>query len=221
MIKKMAISFCLVFVVITSFATEITSTRQDPSVFTQQIIEAKVLTVLTQYKDSLKADPQPAIMQIEQNLKPYINISVMSSYVIPPEIWNAASVEDQQRFQNVFFDFIASVYGSAVKSFQNNGFIFRPMRDDNWKTAKRVMVYSTITNADGTPGIGVSYVLGEYDGRWMFLDFVVEGSISAIQSIKQQIQSIIQQKQAEYSSRPLELNDITTVIEAHVQNTVS
>ena len=82
-----------------------------------------MLTVLTQYKDSLKADPQPAIMQIEQNLKPYINISVMSSYVIP-EIWNAASVEDQQRFQNVFL-ILLLLYGSAVKSFQNNGFIFQ------------------------------------------------------------------------------------------------
>ena len=61
--------------------------------------------------------------------------------------------------------------------------------------------------------------MGEYDGRWMFLDFVVEGSISAIQSIKQQIQSIIQQKQAGIFLKTLELNDITTVIEAHVQNT--
>jgi len=221
MIKKITLAICLFFsAMVSCFASE-TQSLQDPSVFTQQIVETQVLSVLTQYKDTLKTDPQPAIRQIETNLKPYINIAVMSTYVIPPEIWNAASAEDQKRFESVFFDFTASIYGSAVKSFQNNGFVFTPMRDESWKTATRVMVYSTITNADGSAGVPVSYVLGQYDGRWMFLDFVVEGSISAIQSIKQQIQSIIQQKQSENGGKPVVLNDITVVIEDHVKKTSS
>lgn len=224
MIKKVVMTvslLCSVFFTVISVAEETLPLRQDPSMFTQKVVETQVLSVLNQYKDTLASNPQSAIDQIEKNLKPYINIDLMSTYVIPPDIWNAASAQDKERFENVFFDFIASIYGSAVKNFQNNGFVFRPMRDESWKTASRVMVYSTITNADGTPGVAVSYVLGYNSDRWMFLDFVVEGSISAIQSIKQQIQSIVQQKQSENRGKALVLNDITAVIEVHVQKTAS
>jgi ABC-type transporter MlaC component len=220
MIKKIIATLLLSCSSLVCFAEDVCQVP-NPSEFTKQVINEKVLSVLNTYKATLKENPQPAIQQIELNLKPYINIALMSTYVVQPAVWKAASPEDQAHFNDVFYDFIGSVYGSAVKSFQNNGFEFMRMRGESWKISERVMVYSTITNPDGSPGVPVSYVLGRSGCDWKFLDFVVEGSISAVQNIQQQIQSIIQQEQAANGGQAVQLSAITKVISDHLQKSAS
>lgn len=173
----------------------VTSTRctvQDPQVFTQNVIDTKVLAILKAAQDNNggKLDQKKVQNSVEEALKPYIAIKQMCTFGAGP-LYTKASPEDQAAFEEVFYQFIASLYGGALQDFDNQKVVVYKQRTNDWETAQKVLVHSVIKSNNGGPDTPVAFVLYKEGCKWLFADFIVE-NISAMGNIQAQLRYLIQ-----------------------------
>ncbi len=186
----------------------------NPQAFVQNTVN-QVLGVLTQDQSKIATNFSLVQLDILDQLKPSIGINAMSRFVVPPAIWAAASHKDRAAFNAAFLQFIALLYTEPLRNFSNQTIEVFPTRV-SWQTQQTVQINSVIRNPSAGPqaDISVSFILIKHGCTWMFVDFVVE-SMSALNSLQQQIQSIVSDM-----SNPA-LSDLTRVIIAHNQTSSS
>jgi phospholipid transport system substrate-binding protein len=98
--------------------------------------------------------------------------------------WNGLSVEQRQKFVQLFSKLLENSYASKIESYRDEQIIYR----DEVVKGEYAMVKTRIKRADDK--IDVDYKLKKSDGQWQIYDFVIE-KVSMIRNYRSQFSKII------------------------------
>lgn len=200
------------------------SAQVNPQVFVQGVVN-NIVTVLNNNQipasggNSASTNVAAALPQIEQSLSGVLDLQTMSTFIVPPTIWNAASLSAQLDFQNALLDFISILYSGATANYNPGQYqvVVNPYRG-GYTGLQRLQINVVIVNNTNPSGnVSIFIVLESVGNSWKILDLSFNGSISVVSNVQSQIQSIIQNMQTNNSAPPA-LSALTTIIKQHNQS---
>ena len=200
------------------------SAQVDPQVFVNDVVK-QVLAILQSHQtpasgsSPASTNVAAALPLITNVLSSSIDLTTMSTFLVPPQIWNSASQTDRKAFENALLNFMAILYSGALAAYnpQQYQVVVYPYRG-SFANQGRIQINSTIiNNANSAGNVAVAFVLESVGNSWMFLDFAINGSLSVASNVQAQIQSIIQNLQTQNSTPPA-LSALTAIIVQHNQS---
>ncbi|MES2204071.1 MAG: ABC transporter substrate-binding protein [Pseudomonadota bacterium] len=204
-------------------ANNSTSSQVDPKVFVQGIVD-QVLTILENNQipasgsTPASTNVAAALPLITQVLSSSIDLPTISTFLVPPAIWQAASTADQKAFELALLGFMAGLYNTALAQYNPVQFsVLVNAYRGNYANQPRIQINSTIVNNTNPAGnVSVAFVLESVGNSWMFLDFSINNSLSVASNVQAQILGIVKNLQANNSSPP-PLSALTEIIAQHNQ----
>jgi phospholipid transport system substrate-binding protein len=134
-------------------------------------VTLEVVDILQKDKDIQKGDRKKVIALIEAKVLPHFNFQAMTSSAVGRN-WGKASADQKARLIDEFKTLLVRTYSSALASYSNQKFDFRPLRAKSTDTDVTVNVRVMQT---GTQPVTIDYDMEKRPGGWKVWDVRVAG----------------------------------------------
>ena len=134
-------------------------------------VTLEVVDILQKDKDIQKGDRKKVIALIETKVLPHFNFQAMTASAVGRN-WNKANAEQKARLTEEFKTLLVRTYSSALASYSNQKFDFRPLRAKPSDTDVTVNVRVLQT---GTQPVTIDYDMEKRPGGWKAWDVRVAG----------------------------------------------
>ena len=143
---------------------------QAPDVLVKTVT-LEVVEIIQKDKDIQKGDRRKVIAVIEAKVLPHFNFQAMTSSAVGRN-WDKASAEQKARLTDEFRTLLVRTYASALASYSNQKFDFRPLRAK--PTDTDVTVNVRIMQSGDQP-VTIDYDMEKRPGGWKVWDVRVGG----------------------------------------------
>lgn len=134
-------------------------------------VTLEVVDLILKDKDIQKGDRRKLIALIEAKVLPHFNFQAMTSSAVGRN-WEKASAEQKARLTDEFRTLLVRTYSSALASYSNQKFDFRPLRSK--PTDTDVTVNVRIVQSGDQP-VTIDYDMEKRPGGWKVWDVRVGG----------------------------------------------
>ena len=121
---------------------------------------------------------------IKDMLMPHVDIRLMSAMALGPK-WRVATEAQKTAFIDEFGLLLTRTYASAIEKVSDYHVEIEPLRDDDWKTKKNVMIRGEIGQKSTNKNSQVVYYMHRKDDTWVIYDVAVEG-VSFVKNFNEQ-----------------------------------
>lgn len=179
---------CTFLVITCGWLVAVTSAQAegDPAAILQSVAD-NMVAGLKANKATLKTKPSIVFNLAYKYVVPHASLPDMAKAVLPPRVWNSASIVQRARFQKEFTNTLIRTYASALTSYQDQTVKVYPVRGA--MNGKSVTVNSEIVSSESDP-IRVSYNLIRVGNTWKLYDLSVEG-VDMLDSFRSQFADIL------------------------------
>lgn len=132
----------------------------------------RMLTVLKNEHDALKANPAKLYALTEEIILPHFDFERISSWVLG-KYWREATPEQKSRFTQEFRNLLVRTYATAMLEYSGQEIKYLPFKAD--AGANTVTVRTEVVQPGG-PTIPINYSLFVKEGEWKVYDVVVENT---------------------------------------------
>ena len=134
-------------------------------------VTLEVVEILQKDKDIQKGDRKKVIALIEVKVLPHFNFQAMTASAVGRN-WNKANAEQKARLVDEFKTLLVRTYASALASYSNQKFDFRPLRAKPTDTDVTINVRVL---QSGTQPVTIDYDMEKRPGGWKVWDVRVSG----------------------------------------------
>ena len=138
------------------------------------------------HKDIKDGDTRKVVALIEAKVLPHFNFETMTASAVGRN-WGKASADQKARLMEEFKTLLVRTYASALASYSNQKFDFRPLRAK--PTDTDVTVYVRILQS-GTQPVQIDYDMEKRPGGWKVWDVRV-GGISLVANYRTEFDNLI------------------------------
>jgi phospholipid transport system substrate-binding protein len=149
-------------------------------------VTLEVVDIIQKDKDIQKGDRKKVIALIEVKVLPHFNFQAMTASAVGRN-WEKASAEQKLRLQDEFKTLLVRTYSSALASYSNQKFDFRPLRAK--PTDTDVTVNVRIMQSGSEP-VTIDYDMEKRPGGWKVWDVRV-GGISLVANYRTEFDNLI------------------------------
>lgn len=189
-LNKCILGFLVATQVVTAFAASQGPTSSDPAPLA--MVKTTAMQITTEFDKNLgrlKGNTSLVSRVVKRFLVPRVDLTTMSQIVVG-RYWAQASGATQQRFMQVFTDYVIRTYAAALSSYDGETIKFNPIR--GYSGAKpRVMINSQIFHKSGQP-LQVQYRVLNKGGSWFIYDFTIDG-VSMVENYRAQFAGTLHQ----------------------------
>lgn len=121
---------------------------------------------------------------IKDMLMPHVDIRLMSAMALGPK-WRTATEDQKNAFIDEFGILLTRTYAAAIEKVSDYHVNIEPLRDDDWKTKKNVMVRGEIGQKSTNKNSQVVYYMHRRADTWVIYDVAVEG-VSFVKNFNEQ-----------------------------------
>jgi phospholipid transport system substrate-binding protein len=158
---------------------------QAPDVLVKNVT-LEVVDLILKDKDIQKGDRKKVIALIEAKVLPHFNFQAMTSSAVGRN-WDKANAEQKARLIDEFKTLLVRTYSSALASYSNQKFDFRPLRAK--PTDTDVTVNVRIMQSGSEP-VTIDYDMEKRPGGWKVWDVRV-GGISLVANYRTEFDNLI------------------------------
>ena len=155
-------------------------------------VTLEVVDIIQKDKDIQKGDRKKVIALIESKVLPHFNFPAMTASAVGRN-WDKASADQKARLMEEFKTLLVRTYSSALASYSNQKFDFRPLRAK--PTDTDVTVYVRILQS-GTEPVTIDYDMEKRPGGWKVWDVRV-GGISLVANYRTEFDNQIRENGVE------------------------
>ena len=155
-------------------------------------VTLEVVDLIQKDKDIQKGDRKKVIALIEAKVLPHFNFQAMTSSAVGRN-WDKASAEQKARLMDEFRILLVRTYSSALASYSNQKFDFRPLRSK--PTDTDVTVNVRILQSGSQP-VTIDYDMEKRPGGWKVWDVRV-GGISLVANYRTEFDNLIRESGVE------------------------
>ena len=155
-------------------------------------VTLEVVDLIRNDKDIQKGDRRKLIALIEAKVLPHFNFQAMTSSAAGRN-WDKASAEQKARLTDEFKTLLVRTYSSALASYSNQKFDFRPLRAK--PTDTDVTVNVRIVQSGDQP-VTIDYDMEKRPGGWKVWDVRV-GGISLVANYRTEFDNQIRESGVE------------------------
>lgn len=155
-------------------------------------VTLEVVDIIQKDKDIQKGDRKKVIALIEAKVLPHFNFQAMTSSAVGRN-WDKASAEQKARLMEEFKTLLVRTYSSALASYSNQKFDFRPLRAK--PTDTDVTVNVRIMQSGSQP-VTIDYDMEKRPGGWKVWDVRV-GGISLVANYRTEFDNQIRESGVE------------------------
>lgn len=134
-------------------------------------VTLEVVEILQKDKDIQKGDRKKVIALIETKVLPHFNFQAMTASAVGRN-WDKANADQKARVMDEFKTLLVRTYASALASYSNQKFDFRPLRAK--PTDTDVTVYVRVMQT-GTQPVTIDYDMEKRPAGWKVWDVRVGG----------------------------------------------
>ena len=160
---------------------------QAPDVLVKNVT-LEVVDIILKDKDIQRGDRKKVIALIEAKVLPHFNFQAMTSSAVGRN-WDKASADQKLRLIDEFKTLLVRTYSSALASYSNQKFEFRPLRAK--PTDTDVTVNVRIMQAGSQP-VTIDYDMEKRPGGWKVWDVRV-GGISLVANYRTEFDNLIRE----------------------------
>ena len=168
---------------------------QEKEMLPDQLVKTVTLDVvdlIQKDKDIQKGDRRKLIALIEAKVLPHFNFQAMTSSAVGRN-WDKATAEQKARLTDEFRTLLVRTYSSALASYSNQKFDFRPLRAK--PTDTDVTVNVRIVQSGDQP-VTIDYDMEKRPGGWKVWDVRV-GGISLVANYRTEFDNQIRESGVE------------------------
>ena len=151
-------------------------------------VTLEVMDLIQKDRDIQKGDRKKVIALIEVKVLPHFNFQAMTASAVGRN-WEKASAEQKLRLQDEFKTLLVRTYSSALASYSNQRFDFRPLRAK--PTDTDVTVNVRIMQSGSEP-VTIDYDMEKRPGGWKVWDVRV-GGISLVANYRTEFDNLIRE----------------------------
>ncbi len=155
-------------------------------------VTLEVVDIILKDKDIQKGDRKKVIALIEAKVLPHFNFQAMTASAVGRN-WDKASADQKARLMDEFKTLLVRTYASALASYSNQKFEFRPLRAK--PTDTDVTVYVRIMQSGSQP-MTIDYDMEKRPGGWKVWDVRV-GGISLVANYRTEFDNLIRESGVE------------------------
>ena len=155
-------------------------------------VTLEVVDIIQKDKDIQKGDRKKVIALIEAKVLPHFNFQAMTSSAVGRN-WDKASAEQKARLTDEFRTLLVRTYSSALASYSNQKFEFRPLRAKPTDTDVTVNVR---VMQSGDQPMTIDYDMEKRPGGWKVWDVRV-GGISLVANYRTEFDNQIRENGVE------------------------
>jgi phospholipid transport system substrate-binding protein len=162
---------------------------QSPSLTPNEVVEATATSIaeeLDGQQAHLKDNPAELYALIDGLLLPHFDTRYAGRLVLGNH-WKNATVEQRDRFIDVFYQFLVQSYADGILGFEQESLMILPPAGES--DGKRAVVKTTIRMEDGNV-VPVNYSMRNSSAGWRVYDVRIEG-VSYIQNYRNQLNAEI------------------------------
>ena len=130
-----------------------------------------VIAVIKQDQDIQAGNQKKTVALVEEKVLPHFNFTRMTALAVG-QSWRKATPEQQQALVEQFRTLLVRTYSSALSSYRNQVFDFKPLRAQ--PSDSDVLVRSEVKQTGGEP-VTIDYSMEKTAGGWKVYDVVVGG----------------------------------------------
>jgi len=149
-------------------------------------VTLEVVEIIQRDKDIQKGDRRKVIALIEVKVLPHFNFQAMTSSAVGRN-WDRASADQKARLIDEFKTLLVRTYSSALASYSNQKFDFRPLRAKPTDTDVTVNVRIL---QSGTEPVTIDYDMEKRPGGWKVWDVRV-GGISLVANYRTEFDNLV------------------------------
>ena len=151
-------------------------------------VTLEVVDIIQKDKDIQKGDRKKVIALIEVKVLPHFNFQAMTSSAVGRN-WDKATAEQKARLTDEFRTLLVRTYSSALASYSNQKFDFRPLRAK--PTDTDVTINVRIMQPGNQP-VAIDYDMEKRPGGWKVWDVRV-GGISLVANYRTEFDNLIRE----------------------------
>jgi len=155
-------------------------------------VTLEVVEIIRKDKDIQKGDRKKVVALIEAKVLPHFNFQAMTASAVGRN-WDKANADQKSRLMDEFKTLLVRTYSSALASYSNQKFDFRPLRAK--PTDTDVTVYVRILQSGSEP-VTIDYDMEKRPGGWKVWDVRV-GGISLVANYRTEFDNLIRQNGVE------------------------
>jgi phospholipid transport system substrate-binding protein len=155
-------------------------------------VTLEVVDIILKDKDIQKGDRKKVIALIEARVLPHFNFQAMTSSAVGRN-WDKANAEQKARLMDEFKTLLVRTYSSALASYSNQKFDFRPLRAKPTDTDVTVNVRIL---QSGTEPVTIDYDMEKRPAGWKVWDVRV-GGISLVANYRTEFDNLIRERGVE------------------------
>jgi len=134
-------------------------------------VTLEVVDILARDKDIRSGNQQKVIDLVEQKVLPHFDFTAMTRLAVATN-WAKATPEQKKRLTEEFKTLLVRTYSSALSSYRDQKFDFRPLRAKPTDTDVTVQVRIVQT---GTQPVSLDYDMQKMSSGWKVYDMRVAG----------------------------------------------
>ncbi len=151
-------------------------------------VTLEVVDIIQKDKDIQAGDRKKVIALIETKVLPHFNFQAMTASAVGRN-WDKASAEQKARLMDEFKTLLVRTYASALASYSNQKFDFRPLRAKPTDTDVTVNVR---VMQSGTQPVTIDYDMEKRPGGWKVWDVRV-GGISLVANYRTEFDNLVRE----------------------------
>jgi phospholipid transport system substrate-binding protein len=155
-------------------------------------VTLEVVDIIKKDKDIQKGDRKKVVALIEAKVLPHFNFQAMTASAVGRN-WDKANADQKSRLMEEFKTLLVRTYSSALASYSNQKFDFRPLRAK--PTDTDVTVYVRILQSGSEP-VTIDYDMEKRPGGWKVWDVRV-GGISLVANYRTEFDNLIRESGVE------------------------
>ena len=155
-------------------------------------VTLEVVDIIQKDKDIQKGDRRKVIALIEAKVLPHFNFQAMTSSAVGRN-WDKANADQRLRLMDEFKTLLVRTYASALASYSNQKFDFRPLRAKPTDTDVTVNVRIL---QSGTEPVTIDYDMEKRAGGWKVWDVRI-GGISLVANYRTEFDNLVRERGVE------------------------
>jgi len=163
------------------------SELQAPDVLVKNVT-LEVVDIIRKDTDIQKGDRKKVIALIEAKVLPHFNFQAMTSSAVGRN-WDKANADQKARLMDEFKTLLVRTYSSALASYSNQKFDFRPLRA---KPADTDVTVNVRILQSGTEPVTIDYDMEKRPAGWKVWDVRV-GGISLVANYRTEFDNLIRE----------------------------
>ena len=151
-------------------------------------VTLEVVDIIRKDKDIQQGDRKKVIALIEAKVLPHFNFQAMTASAAGRN-WDKANADQKARLMDEFKTLLVRTYSSALASYSNQKFDFRPLRAK--PTDTDVTVFVRILQSGSEP-VTIDYDMEKRPGGWKVWDVRV-GGISLVANFRTEFDNLVRE----------------------------